>query len=370
MWKFDSAGALTALSHGDSDTGVWVPSEQMVFCRAELPPGYQGMQEQTVAFALEEQLVMPVEEQHFAIGQADGGKGSIPVCVVSLQVMEAWCDALREKGVKPRAIWPDVLAVPFEEGRPVLWHEGGRCLLRLGLQAGLVGSPEWIGSMLEIVNQTDAVRVFSDAAEALPEALRERAESLPGSLEDQMLAGPDEGAVAVNFMQGAFRPVSAVRIWGAPWGWTAAAAVAVFALYLGSLAAEIRVINAATASLKGATVELHKRHFPEQELLSDLRTQVGRRMNQVRKGVVNREVNPWQTLVSVEPVISSCKACRVEKVELKKSTVLLVMSSSAAFDKLLAKIQRLKGVKVNTEPLSDNKERKKLRLKLTVEKTV
>ena len=369
IWKFSPGGTLTALSPDvGGDAGVWVPSERITFCRAELPPGRQNVWEQTVGFALEEQLIAPVDEQHFAIGHAGDSDVGVPVAVISTREMEAWFEDLREKNLKPKAIWPDVLAVPFEEGRAVVWHENERCLLRLGRQNGVVGSPEWVATMLEVSGQTGVARVFSDAAEALPEALRERAEPLPGSFDERMLEGPDEGAAAMNLLQGLFRPVSAIRAWGAPWRWAAAAVAAVFALHLAGLAAEIRIMDAAVASLKEATVELYKQHFPEQELVSDLRAQVERRMSQVQGGVVKRETSPWQALARIEPAISSCKACRVEELNLKGASVSLIMSSSATFDELLRKIRKLDGVKVSSKPLPDDRERKQLRLELTLGK--
>ena len=369
MWKFDPDGTLTALApDAHADAGVWVASEQVVFHRAELPPGRQKMWEQTVAFALEEQLAVAVGEQHFAIGRADDGESGVAVAVVSMQLMEKWFDALREKKLKPRAVWPDVLAVPSEKERPVLWHEGGRCLLRSGLQDGAVGSPEWIKSLLEVAGLAERARIFSDDVEALPEAWRERAELLPGSLDERMLAGPDRGAEAMNFLQGAFRPVSMLTTWGKPWRWAGVVVAVVFAFYLATLAAETRIMNMTTASMKQATVALYKRNFSGQQPVTDLRAQVGRRMSQVKGGVVRRETNPWQTLARIESALSSCKMCRVEEVKLTSSSVSLLVSSSAGFDQLLGRIRKLREVKVDPRPLSDDGDRKRLRLELGMEK--
>ena len=370
MWKINPDGKLIELSQdigSDADTDVWVASEEVVFHRAELPPGRQKIWRQTVAFALEDQLLMPVDEQHFVIGQADSGKG-IPVAVVSEQLMQTWCDALSEQGLTPRAIWPDVLAVPYEKGRATLWHEGGRCLLRLNAQTGLVGSPEWVQVLLETSPQADSMRIFSDDAAALPEVWRERAEALPCGLDERMLAGLGAEAAALNFLQGAFRPMSPLRAWGMPWLWAGAGMAVAFVLYLGVLTADIRTMNEATASLKQATLNLYKQNFPDHKLVTDLRTQVERNMSLLKGGVDKRRVSPWQTVARVEPLISSCKGCRVEKVKFEKLSVSLVVSSSTGFDDLLQKIAKLKAVKVDSKPLSDLGARKQLRIDLVMEK--
>ncbi len=369
IWKIDAGGELTALSQdAGADTGVWVPSEQIAFHRAELPPGRQKMWEQTAPFVIEEQLVTAVDDQHFAIGRPDGPEGEVPVAVVAAATMQTWLDALHEREIKPRAVWPDVLAVPCEQGKPTLWHEGGRCLLRFDAQTGLAGSPEWVHTVLDVGDRADDVRIFSDDAAALPEAWRERAAALPCSLGERMLAGADQDAAGMNLLQGAFRPLSVLTTWGKPWKWAGAAAAAVLALYFGMLMAETRLMSATAVDLKQASLVLYRQHFSEQEPLTNLRTQVGRRMEQVKGGVVRRETSPWQTLVLVEPVISSCKACRVEEVKFERSSVLLLVSSSVEFDGLLRQISELGQVKVNLKPLPDVKERKRLRLELTLEK--
>ncbi len=371
MWKIAPDGTLTELTQDlGAEVGVWVPSEQVGFHYAELPPGRQSMWEKTVAFALEEQLITPVDEQHFVIGRVGGDTGKVPVAVVAVQVMREWLDAMHERGLKPQAAWPDVLAVPFErDRRPVLWHEGGRCLLRYDAQTGLAGSLEWIESLLAVGNQADDMRIFSDDVAALPEAWRERAEALPCSLDERMRAGPDQAAAAMNFLQGAFRPMSVLVAWGKPWRWAGTAAAAALALYMVTLAAETRTMNAAVASLQQVTSELYRQHFPEQPPGANLRAQVERRMEQIKGGVNRRETSPWRTLVRVEPAISSCKACRVEEVNFEKSSVSLVISSSGKFDGLLQQIGNLKEVKVVSKPLSDKQKRKRLRLELAMGQT-
>lgn len=366
IWKIDPEGRLTALAQGGGEAGVWVPSEQIVFHRAELPPGRQQMWEQTVAFALEEQVAAPVEDQHFAIGRPGEAEEKVPVAVVSLQQMQAWADAWEEQGVKPGMVWPDVLAVPYEERRPALWHENGRGLLRLDAQTGLAGSPEWLHSVLEACGQSGEMRVFSDAPESLPPPWRTCAEALPCSLDERMSAG--EEAAGMNLLQGTFRTVSAFVRWGRPWAWAAAAAAAAVVFYVALLTAEVRLMDQTTAALKQATAELYQKHFPEQALTGNLRAQVGRRMDQVKGGVVKREASPWQTLVRVEPLISTCKACRVEEVKLERDAVSLVVSSSAELDGLLKKLERFKEIKVVSRPLPEEKSRKRLQLSLTLEK--
>ena len=371
MWKISPEGTLLALGQAnDANTGVWVPSEKIVFHYAELPPGRQKVWEETVAFVLEEQLIGFVDEQHFVIGGSSDVQDKIAVAVVSLKMMQAWVDIWHEQGVKPRAVWPDVLAVPLEKGRPVLWHEGGRCLLRFDAYTGIAGSLEWVQSLLEVVNEGSNLRVFSDNVEELSDDWRDLAEPLPCSLDEKMRAGPDEYATQINFLQATFRPVSMLSTMGMPWKWVAVAMFAAFVLYTALLTMETRLINENVASLKQATIELQKQHFPEQASIANLRSQVGKRMAQVKGGVVERDTNLWQALLYVEPVISSCKACRVEEIKLEDSSLSLILSLSSDADKFLQKIGNIKEIEINSESLPAKEERTQLLLKLRLEKDV
>ena len=368
MWKFDSQGNLVSLvREATKHPGIWVPSEQVAFHRADFPPGRQRMWEQTAPFILEEQLIEPVEDQHFVIGRSDTDHGKVPVAVVSRALMESWVTSWERENIAPETVCPDVLAVPLENDRAALWHEGGRCLLRLDAQTGFAGSPEWIRSLFEAGGRSDNLDVYSDAAGQLPDALQKLARALPCSLDDRMRMGFDSDALAMNFLQGAFRRTSALASLVQVWKWAGVAAAALFFAYTASVAMQTKLLHETTASLRQATIELYQQHFQDRMPATGLRTQVSRRMDQVRSGVVNRDTSLWKALSYVEPALSSCKACRVEEISLEGSSLYLLVSSSQGVDNLLRRIGNIEQIKVDSEFLDDTKERKQLRLRLEVD---
>ncbi len=367
MWKFDLQGKLVSLAPDPTgQSGVWVPSEQVVFHRVDFPPGRQRVWEQTAPFLLEEQLIEPIEDQHFVIGRSDTDHEKVPVAIVSSALMELWAAGWEGESLAPKAVCPDMFAVPFEHHRAVLWHEDGRCLLRLDAQTGVAGSPEWIRSLLEASGRSDDMDVYSDAAEQLPEALRERAQALPCSLDDRMRMGFDADALAMSFLQGAFGPTSVLVSLAQAWKWAGVAAIALLCIHTASVAMQTKLFQATTASLQQATVELHRQHFRDPVPVASLRAQVVRRMEQLKSGVVSRDTSLWKALSYVEPALSSCKACRVEEISLEESSLYLLLSSSQDLDPLLQQVRNIKQVQVSSESLEDEKERKQLRLRLEV----
>ena len=367
MWKIDSQGSLVSLiQDATGHSGIWVPSERVVFHRVDFPPGRQRMWEQTAPFMLEEQLIEPVEDQHFVIGHGVTGHDKVPVAIVSRALMESWRTNWEEKNLAPKAVCPDVLAVPLENAAAALWHENGRCLLRLDARTGLAGSPEWIQSLLEASGRSDDMDVYSDAAEQLPEAFREIAQALPCSLDDRMRMGFEPDALAMNFLRGAFGPTSALASLTQAWKWAGVGAIALLCVHTASVAVQTKLLHATASSLRQATIALHRQHFQDQVPVASLRAQVSRRMDQVRSGVVNRGTSLWKALSYIEPVLSSCKACRVEEISLEESSLYLLLSSSQDIEQLLRQVNNIEQIKVSSERLDDDEERKRLRLQLEV----
>lgn len=366
MWKIDPQGTLIALGEdAGSRCVVWVPSEELVFHYVELPPGRQRMWEQAVPFMLEEQLIERVEEQHFVIGRAAATRdGRVPVAVSSLALMASWVASWENEKLSPGVVCPDVLAVPFENGKATLWHEKRRCLLRLDQYTGFAGSPKWIQSLLAASDGQGTIDVYSDDPDQLDEAFRERAQVLPCSLEDRMCSGPDRGAEAMNFLQGVFRPVSVLVSLVQPWKWAGAMAAALFVVYTASLGMQTRLLNETAASLQQATLGLYQQHFQEEIPIASLRPRVNQRMSQFKSGEIDRRTNLWKALGYVEPILSSCKACRVEEILLEKFSMSLLVSSSEDFDDLLRKINKLKQFQVSFQSLDDLKDRKRLSLQI------
>src|SRR5258706_13185324 len=76
---------------------VLVPGAEVMLARTEIPARGREQLERALPFALEEQLVEPVEAMHFAYRlESDGGQGGAAGRRAS---MEAWVAEIRARGV-------------------------------------------------------------------------------------------------------------------------------------------------------------------------------------------------------------------------------------------------------------------------------
>lgn len=121
-----------------AQTHVWAPATEAVLLRAHLPTRSHRQIMQALPYALEEQLLDPPQELHFAY-QRDADDG-IVVAVAARARLRAWLDALASVGIRPRSVAPAVLGLPLESGSWTIGFTGHECLLRTGPLAG-IGAP-------------------------------------------------------------------------------------------------------------------------------------------------------------------------------------------------------------------------------------
>ncbi len=88
-----------------------VPVEQVLLTRAELPPGSAAKLARVLPYALEDQVLDPVDALHFARGSVDA-EGRHRVAVMARATLAGWLQSLRDVGIQADAMLPDALAVP------------------------------------------------------------------------------------------------------------------------------------------------------------------------------------------------------------------------------------------------------------------
>ena len=168
-----------------------------------------------VPFALEDQLASPVEDLHFALGEAAGGK--VPVAVVARAALRRWLEALAAHGIRADAMLPDVLALaPPAQGANV-FIEGERSLLRnadgCACACDSAALDQWLGVLAPTAIEVRDCRAAPRAAFAVPvTAYQERCADPLAELAAQL-----REPAAIDLLQGEFAPIHrhapAARLW-------------------------------------------------------------------------------------------------------------------------------------------------------------
>ena len=135
----------------EGEVVVWTPAAETLLVRAQLPTRSAAKIAQALPYALEEQLVEPPEQLHFAFThEADG---ALAVAVTSRERMDRWLAALHAAGVTPARLAPVTLSLPIADGAWTLAYGESEMVLRSGLHAGLGGPreplpPAWLRAAL------------------------------------------------------------------------------------------------------------------------------------------------------------------------------------------------------------------------------
>ncbi|WP_455216986.1 type II secretion system protein GspL, partial [Kaarinaea lacus] len=86
---------------------VLVPGEDVLLARAQLPEMKGQKLARAVPFALEEQLANDAEDVHVAIGRRDAS-GKLANAVILRETIDSWLSRLREAGLHPDVMSPEV----------------------------------------------------------------------------------------------------------------------------------------------------------------------------------------------------------------------------------------------------------------------
>lgn len=261
---------------------VLVPATDLRLCSVNIPARQPAKILQAAPYALEEQLAEDVDALHFALGprQADG---SHVIAVVAHARMEQWLAPLRELGLRPQAVLPDLLCLPAVE--PERWSalaEPDLVSVRTGDYAGFTCAPEDFPQYLNLVDpeRKALLRIIIPRTHA-PDFTR-----LPGPVE--LLPGFGSGLEAllqhlrldrnINLLQGRYSPREDMqRLWQ-PWR-AAAALAAAWLLAAGAwhgvmawtLGSQLQVQEA-------ANIARYQQIFPSETRIVDLAAQAEQQM--------------------------------------------------------------------------------------------
>lgn len=276
---FGSIEEAAALGHGRYVT-LLAPSSEVVLTETEVPAIKKGRLQQIIPFALEEHVCEDINSLHFALGERDSETGKIPVAIVSRRFMEHWRVAIRDSGLHPHEIIPDMLALPLAENEWTVLIDTDIVLVRTGPVSGFSCDRE---NLVDILNHAIAT-----TREARPHSLRlfdysggtlelEELEQLPPDLElnfddpDDMssaiftLGRHAEATSSINLLSGNYSQQHELsKIWS-PWR-TAAIFVGVLILVqLISSVIQIQHLKGLEKNIRNEQVSIYKKTFPDKK---------------------------------------------------------------------------------------------------------
>jgi general secretion pathway protein L len=238
---------------------VLVPAEDVLLTEATLSARNRAQLMQALPYAVEEQLLSPVEDLHF--GAARAGAGAIGVAIVAKSKLRGWLDRLAQAGIRPDLLLPESLALPATAQQATLLIDDARAIARLAPWSAFACSVRELPGWLAQANPAPALIVhdFRNAlalplkAQAYHERQRDPLAFLAGGL-----AHP-----ALNLLEGEFAPRHRHARGKRWWRYAAMLAAAVVVLALAGLGADVLRLSRESARIDAMAQDALHKAFPD-----------------------------------------------------------------------------------------------------------
>lgn len=288
------AGFADAAAAAGGRVVALAPGADVLLTSATLPTRNRKRMLAAVPFALEEQLISDIETLHFALGPV-ATLGPVPVAVVERGHMQQWLDNLRQIELRPDAVIPEQLALPWQAGTWTVLYEAHQVLVRTAPQQGFATEPALLGALLRSALQ--------DAGDARPEGLQVHLCMPAGDELVQLVAEfnltldlvscddplalfaahyvPEQ---SINLLQGSFsRNEQFGRLWR-PWRMTAALLIAWIVLGMGTRIIEYQRLAHEKVALDNKIEQIYRQAFPADKNLVNPRVQMERHLAELSGG--------------------------------------------------------------------------------------
>ncbi|GAA0722416.1 type II secretion system protein GspL [Dokdonella soli] len=259
---------------------VLVPSEDVLLTEAKLSARNRAQLLQALPYAVEDQLLAPVEELHFAASSGNGDQ--VGVAVVARAKLRAWLDTLGAAGIRPDILIPDALALPAGQGRASALIEEGRAVVRLAAWSSfactLAELPGWL-AQAQAANALAPLTVHDFRAApalALPvpvagyqDRQRDPLAFLAAAFDDtassssRPWAGRGPGRETINLLEGEFTARHRAARGARWWRIAAALAAAVVVLAIANLGFDVLRLSRASARMDTLAQEAVHKAFPD-----------------------------------------------------------------------------------------------------------
>ncbi|MDP9139202.1 MAG: type II secretion system protein GspL [Pseudomonadota bacterium] len=348
---------------------VLIPSADVRLAVINLPAKQVAKVLQAVPYLLEEQLADDVETLHFALGtrQPDG---SWPVAVVAHERLRQWLAFFTERGIRPDAMIPDVLAlaVPDEQQFSML-IDGDQVLVRSRRETGFVCGRDDLELSLQLADPDGqrALRIAIPRDQDFdPSTLGRTVEPLHGYAQplDALLQSlrPDR---VIDLLQGTYSVKQGLLRHWLPW--RLAASLAGVAIVLAGTVHGIQAwrIGSELTALNIANEERYKKIFPAESRIVDLDAQLSQQMARLSGGASNPKLlSLVGTVASAQAAVSGVK---IDALQYREGALYVGMSAAnlQALDALKAWFEQAEAGALEVQSANAGTDGVQIRIKLT-----
>ncbi|MCX7562948.1 type II secretion system protein GspL [Xanthomonadaceae bacterium XH05] len=325
------------------ETLVLVPSREVLLLEAPRVARQRRQLERALPFAIEDQLVAPVEQAHVAVLD-DSGTSTVAVAVLARFRLDAWQARLAEHGIVPERLLPEACLLPHESG-PTLLLDGATATLRHARAGVLSGTPDEVPDWLALLAEQGETRPVTLVADARPDTLPAWAADLrllsaaAGTYLAERMA--EVSADGMNLLTGAYTPKRHGVAGGRVWAWAAGLAMAGIGIAALSMAVERWQLDREYAQRRTQMEALLRETLPDVQRIVDPRAQMlgelSRRTGQSASG------GALAMIGKIAPLLSGSGRYTLDAIEYRGGTLDITLRGTdvATLDELRERIASL-----------------------------
>lgn len=285
--EFGAVAALTELTEHAQGCNViaLLSAEQVSLMKVDVPAGQIRHLDKMLPALLEERVAADIDQLHFATG----GKpvnDKVTVAVVSREIMQYWLNAFSSAGIQLKAMIPGSLALPWQQDSWTLSLEDDLAYLRWSHQGALVCDAANIATVLElqlgVLGQPTSLQFYAEhQQQSWPADLV--VSEFKGRASNSLSQLPDSYAMAINLLQGDFRPQSDLQKQWEMWRPPVIIAAIALALQLVVVSVEAWQLNQQAEQYRGEVEKLFHQTFPDEKRIVNVRVQMSQRLEKLQK---------------------------------------------------------------------------------------
>jgi len=258
-----------------------VPSSNVGFKTVTLPAKSNRKVLQAIPFMLEEDIASDVSDLFFAYGQRQENQQQVVYC--KRENLDAWQEMLAQAGIFCDTLVPDILCLPYTDGKAAIVQINEQIIVRLTEWTGIMGEAPWLWPVTtdKLIKQQQALMCFSELTPQAPQAIE--LEQDYRLLPMQLLLN---GALSspFNLLQGEYKIKR--KSTGHWHRWKIAASLAVVALFINLLdkSIEVNQIKAEREAIREQISQTTQQGFPNLGKVLNHRRILAREVQKLEQG--------------------------------------------------------------------------------------
>jgi len=291
---------LTNLPDYQGELVVLLPSSHILLTQTQIPSRRRQHILQALPYSLEEQLIEPVENSHFALSAHYKHSQYLDVAVCQHQFMRDNLARLHPLNARCERMLPDVLALPFQAGHWSLLNISGMVLVRTDRQQGFAIEIDLLALYLQqAVQQTDQlpqqIDCYNSQTAQIETALaacvladidiqhQSHPQGVMGWFIQSLQNNVTASDMPINLLQQDYQPQSRLANAWQPWRFSAALLGLWLALHLVLNIHGVVQLEQQQQNLQTAIKQLYQRTFPTARKIIYPRLQMQQKLEALQK---------------------------------------------------------------------------------------